>query len=172
MTVINDGQSQGDSDTADEPADDVLPGDEDQLDSDLQDVEDDQDDADDDQGDQQGGRRNREASLRRRAQAAEAERDQLRGQLDAMRADVINEVARAAHTDPRLLAAAGHDAAAFIQEDGTVDRAAVAAACKAAREEFGMGNGVRANLQQGTGGVGTGGKTGLAKTIGDALGRR
>lgn len=118
-----------------------IPGGEPQAEADTP-ADDDGQDHDDDTGQDgddtggTGGRRSREAGLRRRAQAAEAEVDQLRGQLTTLRRQVVEDIAADAGVDPRLLIAAGHDMNAFIGEDGTVDRAAVAAACASAAAQF------------------------------------
>jgi len=117
-----------------------------------------------------GGRRNREAHYRRRAQAAEAERDQLRTQIDALRQDAVNGIATAAGVDPRLLTAAGHQLTDFLTDDGRVDRTTVTEACAKAAAEFGVRPGLRSNPQQGARGVPA--KTnGVAGVINEALGR-
>lgn len=128
----------------------------------------------DDQGDDPGKRRNREAQYRRRAQAAEAERDQLRGQLDALHRQIIGNVARVHGLDDvGLLTYRGHELSSFIADDGTVDIDRILEAtaetikhCNIAPQR----RPVRPNPQQGTHGtLATG--SGLADTINKALGR-
>ena len=124
-----------------------------------------------------GGRRNREAQYRRRAQTAETERDQLRDRLQAVQQQQVDEIARAAGVDPRLLAAAGHELATLVADDGTVNRDAVTAACEAARHEFlptpgriGTGRRPAANGQQGSHGDAVT-RVGVGAAIAKALGR-
>jgi hypothetical protein len=129
-------------------------------------------DATDDDDQDSGHRRNREAHYRRRSQAAEAERDQLRAQLDTLHQDIVNEIAPAGGVDARLLVAAGHELGSFIGEDGRLDRAAVAEACATTAAEFGVTRRSRPlpNPQQGARGVPAAGSA-LAGVINDALGR-
>lgn len=134
----------------------------------------DQDTELDDQDDEPGRRRNREAQYRRRAQAAEAERDQLRGQLDALHRQIVGNVARVHGLDDvGLLEYRGHELSSFIADDGTVDIDRILQAtaetikhCNIAPQR----RPVRPNPQQGAHGtLGTG--SGLANTINKALGR-
>jgi hypothetical protein len=149
-------------------------------------------DADDDQDDdvQPGGRRVlREAGYRRRAQAAEAERDQLRTQLDTLHRQAVADIAKGAGlivTDVAesdlvsevvgLLEKAGHDLASFITDDGTVDRAGVIDATTTTMRRYNIrpgkppGKPPRPNLQQGAYGL-SGKAGGVAGVIQDALGR-
>ncbi|ABM13328.1 hypothetical protein [Mycolicibacterium vanbaalenii] len=149
------------------PASDTPPA----GDADQDDDTDDQ--GDDDQGDQVG-RRNREAQYRRRAQAAEAERDQLRGQLDALHRQIVGNVARAYGLDDvGLLEYRGHELSSFIGDDGTVDTAKIIEAtadtikhCNIAPQR----RPVKPNPQQGAYGTPAGG-SGLKEVLKTALGR-
>lgn len=136
------------------------------------DVVDDQDD-DDQDDDQTGGRRNREAGYRRRAQAAETERDQLRGQLDTLHRQIVGDIATGAGLpEVELLEYAGHELASFITEEGIVDRAKVIEATTATLRRYNIrpGKPPRPNMQQGAYGVAA--KTGgVAGVIQEALGR-
>ena len=169
-TPTNDTAGQGGS-----PGD---PGDTPDVDApDTPDADDDTDDPDDDHDEGTGGRRNREAQYRRRAQTAEAERDQLRDRLQAVQQQQVDEIARAAGVDPRLLAAAGHELATLVADDGTVNRDAVTAACDAARDAFlptpgriGTGRRPSVNGQQGAHGDAVH-RIGVGAAIAKALGR-
>lgn len=131
------------------------------------------DDTDDDQGDQ-GGRRNREAQYRRRAQAAEAERDELRGQLDTLHRQIIGDITSAyGLPEVDLLQTAGHELSSFIGEDGTVNTEKVIDAVRSTITRYGIRPRPRRpapNAQQGQHGT-PGGVTGLGSVINKALGR-
>lgn len=135
----------------------------------------DQDDDADDQGDQgdQGGRRNREAQYRRRAQAAEAERDQLRGQLDTLHRQIVGGIATA-HGLPEvgLLESAGHELSSFIADDGQVKAPELIEAVQATISRYNITpkSRPRPNGQQGSYGTPAGG-SGLKDVLKTALGR-
>jgi hypothetical protein len=86
----------------------------------------------------------------------EAERDQLRDQLDTMRQDTLTQIAtEAGLPDYGLLTAAGHELDSFITEDGTVDRDRVSQACADTMNRFNItpkGRAPRPNHQQPGGG--------------------
>ena len=137
------------------------------------DVRAEQDDVEQEDDAEQGGRRNREAGLRHRAQAAEAERDTLRTQLDTLHRQIVGGIATA-HGLPEvgLLESAGHELASFITDDGAVKIAEVIEATTATMARYNIAAKRRPapNLQQGAYGVpATGG--GLKDTLNKALGR-
>lgn len=129
------------------------------------------DDEDEDAEDQGGRRPNRESNLRRRAQAAEAERDQLRDQLDATRQSIVDDIAQAIRLDPRLLVAGGHEVADFVNEEGHLDRAAVITAFREVARDFGVHRGIAPNAAQGHHLGGLTGRKSVGDTINEALGR-
>jgi hypothetical protein len=136
--------------------------------------QDDEGQGDDERGDEQGGRRNREAQYRHRAQAAEAERDSLRSQLDTLHRQIVGSVA-IAHGLPEvgLLESAGHELASFIAEDGQVRIAEVIEATTATMARYSItpkGRSPKPNMQQGAYGTPSSGG-GLAGTLNKALGR-
>ena len=128
---------------------------------------------DDDEGEQgeQSGRRNREAQYRRRAQAAEAERDSLRTQLDTLHRQMVGGIATA-HGLPEvgLLEYAGHELSSFITESGEVDADKVIEATKATMQRVNTRKTVAPNLQQGARSV-PAASGGLADVLNKALGR-
>ena len=132
------------------------------------------DDGDGDDGDQDGGsRRNREAQYRRRAQAAEAERDQLRTQLDTLHRQIVSDIATAAGLpEVALLESAGHELAAFVTDEGTVDRAKVTEATAETMRRYNIRKRgtLTSNPQQGAHGVHAK-SGGVAGVINEALGR-
>lgn len=100
----------------------------------------DQDDAHDagDQDDDAGDGSGREAAkYRRRLRAAEAERDALKGTVEAMQRAEVERLATADGLKPAALWA-GAELAGLLGDDGTVDGAKVAAAIGAAREQLGI----------------------------------
>jgi hypothetical protein len=101
-----------------------------------------------------GGHGNREVKLRKRAQAAEADRDELRDILARTRQAIVDKALSDAQLDPRLLAAAGHDVDSLIGDDGLIDPAALHDTIAAVAEEFRLPkppNPLRPNPQQGIG---------------------
>lgn len=152
------------------PEDDTS-ADHDQVDDDL--VDDGQDDHGDQDGDQGGGgRRNREAGLRRRAQAAEAERDQLRAQLDTLHRQIVTDIATGAGLpEVELLESAGHELASFITEEGEVDKVKVIEATTETMRRYSIQRGgLTPNAQQGMYHAPVG-SIGVAGVIKEALGR-
>ncbi|GAA1683548.1 hypothetical protein MMUR_22190 [Mycolicibacterium murale] len=82
---------------------------------------------------------------RRRAQAAEAERDELRSQLDvltsqltAIRQAEVDNIARAEGLRNPALLSAEHPLESLITDEGTVDREAVTAAVHAFMDDNGI----------------------------------
>lgn len=135
------------------------------------------DDGQDNDADGQGehdGRPNREARFRRERNEARQERDQLRGQLDALHRQIIGDIT-AAYGLPEvdLLQAAGHEPSSFIGEDGTVNNEKVIDAVRSTIARYGIRPRPRRpapNAQQGAHGSSAGG-TGLGSVINKALGR-
>lgn len=74
--------------------------------------------------------------LRRRAQTAEAERDQLRAQLDAARRHIVEDTCGLSR--PAALWAAGVDPNTLFDNDGRLDRAALTAAVDGAVNTLGV----------------------------------
>lgn len=177
---MSDGPGQADSTGGWEAADDTELDDTDQDDTDQDDTTEDYNEVDpdaevdgDQDADEQDGRRpNKEANLRRRAQAAEAERDQLRDQLDATRQSIVEDIARSMRLDARLLAAGGHEVAEFLDDDGHLDRGAVVEALRGVAQEFGVHRGIAPNPLSGHRGISGRGSGGVGDTIAKALGRQ
>lgn len=92
-------------------------------------------DQDDDDGAGKGGRE--AAKYRRRLREAEAQRDQLAGQVEAMQRAEVERLATADGLKPAALWA-GAELAGLLADDGTVDGAKVSAAIEAAREQLGI----------------------------------
>ena len=92
-------------------------------------------DEDQDAGDGKGGRE--AAKYRRRLREAEAQRDQLAGQVEAMQRAEVERLAEADGLKPAALWA-GAELAGLLADDGTVDGARVSAAIEAAREQLGI----------------------------------
>lgn len=78
------------------------------------------------------------AKLRKRAQAAEAERDQLRDQLEALQRQQVDQQVTAAGIKSAAVWAAGTELAELLAEDGTIDAEAVTAAIERAHAELGV----------------------------------
>lgn len=78
------------------------------------------------------------AKLRKRAQAAEAERDQLRDQLEALQRQQVDAQVTAAGIKPTAVWATGVELAELLTDDGTVDAEQVTAAIERARDELGV----------------------------------
>lgn len=78
------------------------------------------------------------AKLRKRAQAAEAERDALREQVQALQRQQIDAQVTAAGIKPTAVWATGVELAELTADDGTVDAEAVTAAIERARDELGV----------------------------------
>jgi hypothetical protein len=141
------GQTDQDPDVTD--ADASAEHQDDQQDRDDDDHHDDEHQDDDQNG---SGRRNREAGYRRRAQAAEAERDQIRAQLDGLHRQTVAGIAtRVGGMDLadvaegelvavviKLLETAGHEMASFITPEGAVDGARVIEATKTTMRRYNM----------------------------------
>jgi hypothetical protein len=90
---------------------------------------------DDDTGDGSG----REAAkYRRRLREAEAERDQLAEQIEAMRRAEVERLATADSLRPAALWASGVELSDLVAEDGTVDESKVSEAIAGAREQLGI----------------------------------
>lgn len=89
--------------------------------------------------------------MRKRAQAAEAERDDLRSQVQALQRQVIEQVSRLYR--PAALWATGADPAALFNTDGTLDRAALAAAEDTAIQQLGVSRAPRPDPSQGPSGA-------------------
>jgi hypothetical protein len=122
----------------------------------LPDSEPDTDDDHDDNGDDQdGGKDGNKEAAKWRVKFREAERriSELEQQIAAMHQDVVNEIAaEAGLPDVGLLAAAGYQLDGFIADDGAVDRAKVADACRDTMSRYRIapkGRVPQPNLQQG-----------------------
>jgi hypothetical protein len=172
---MSDGPGQADSTGGWEAADETEVDETDQGDAteDHNEVDPDAEVDDDQDADEQDGRRpTKEANLRRRAQAAEAERDQLRDQLDATRQSIVEDIASSMRLDARLLAAGGHEVAEFLDDDGHLDRGAVVEALREVAREFGVQRGIAPNPLHGHQGIAGRGRGGVGDTIAKALGRQ
>ncbi|MGA5540788.1 hypothetical protein ACPCIR_02965 [Mycobacterium sp. NPDC051198] len=126
-----------------------------------------------DEQDDGGGRRNREAAYRRRAQAAEAERDTLRSQLDALHRQMVGGIAKA-HGLPEveLLESAGHELSSFVTDDGEVSAAKVIEATTATMARYSIKpqpHPPLPNRQQGSYGMPA--QAGVKAAVNKALGR-
>ncbi|KHO21820.1 hypothetical protein [Mycolicibacterium setense] len=115
---------------------------------------------DSDQGDDAARKARREAAgLRKRLRETEterdelcAERDEIRAQRDAAREEIVAMIATTSGLpDLGLLAAAGHDAASFITDEGRVDRVKVTDACRDAMKRYRIGRPPAPNPQQASG---------------------
>lgn len=85
------------------------------------------------------GKPGREAAkYRRQLREAEAERDELRTQLEALRRAEVDRLVTDAKVKPAAVWAAGTDLASLLAADGTVDPAKVAEAVTATREALGI----------------------------------
>lgn len=93
-----------------------------------------------DEGDEPGSGNREAAKYRRRLRDVEAERDSLRGQVEALQRAKVEEIARAkGHlSSPAGLWASGTDLASLVAEDGTVNERSVLAACETAAESLGL----------------------------------
>lgn len=88
---------------------------------------------------QDGSKAAREAAkYRRQLRETQAERDQLREQIDAMRRAEVERLAGAVLRKPSGLWAAGVQVADLLAEDGTVDPGKVEAAAKQAADSLGL----------------------------------
>ena len=82
---------------------------------------------------------NKEAArYRRQLREAEAERDQLRTQLDAVRRAEVDRLIAAQGVQPAAVWAHGATLEALLRDDGTVDPQRVDAAVTATRDAFGI----------------------------------
>lgn len=88
----------------------------------------------------------REARYRRQLRDTEAERDQLAQQLEALRRDSAEAIARRTIAEPAGLWAAGVTVEALLAEDGTVDADKVTAAAEDARTRLGLAAAPRRGL--------------------------
>lgn len=85
------------------------------------------------------GKPGREAAkYRRQLREAEAERDELRTQLEALRRAEVDRLVTDAKVKPAAVWAVGTELGNLLAEDGTVDPAKVSAAVAAAREALGI----------------------------------
>jgi hypothetical protein len=80
----------------------------------------------------------REARYRRQLREAEAERDQLAAQLDALRRAEVERIAADHLTKPQALWTAGAELNDLLDDSGLVDAERVRAAATQAREELGL----------------------------------
>ena len=115
-------------------------------------------------GAEAGESSNREAArYRTRLRDAEAERDTLRGQVDAMQRAEAERLAADHLTKPDALWKAGVNLSNVLAEDGTVDPAKVQAAAEGAVAELGLetprSHLLRSNVVRGEGGNPGGGHT-------------
>ena len=117
-------------DTDAEPATDPVP---DPVDGDV-----DGDDGTEDTGDDKGKPGREAARYRTRLRAAEAERDNLTTQLDAVRRAEVERVAQTAGLNARAFWAGGADLAELITADGTVDTEKVKLAAQVAATALGL----------------------------------
>lgn len=78
------------------------------------------------------------AKYRRQLREAEAERDELRTQLGALRRAEVDRLVTDAKLKPAAVWAAGTELGNLLAADGTVDPAKVAAAVAATRETLGI----------------------------------
>ena len=99
-------------------------------------------DADDSDADSHPGRR--EARYRTQLRQAEAERDDLRAQVQNLQRAQVDAVIETHGVRPKAVWAAGVELASLLGSDGLPDRAAVKAAVTATRSEFGIGTGSKA----------------------------
>lgn len=94
-------------------------------------------DDDQQQGDDNGLSR-RDRRYREQLRAAEAERDTLRQNLEAMRRGEVERLAAQHLTKPAALWTVGVELESLLGEDGTVDPELVLAAAQNARQELGL----------------------------------
>ena len=101
----------------------------------LADADDDDEFADDDFRDMHAARkiRNENRNLRSRAKDAEGERDNLRGQVDALRRGEIERLLATELADPRDLLDRTPDITSLLDDNGYVDPARVSTAVAADR---------------------------------------
>ena len=78
------------------------------------------------------------ARYRRQLRDAEAERDELRGQVEALRRAQAEKLAQAQGLTAAALWSSGVSLDDLTAEDGTIDPASVTVAVKTARETFGI----------------------------------
>lgn len=83
------------------------------------------------------------AKYRRQLRETQAERDQLREQIDAMRRAEVERLAGAVLRKPAGLWASGVQVTDLLAEDGMVDRDKVVAAAKQAAESLGLARPMR-----------------------------
>ncbi|WP_425003869.1 hypothetical protein [Mycolicibacterium sp. S3B2] len=91
-----------------------------------------QDDAD------ESGDAEKPKGTRAKINALEGERDALRARLDAAHAQLFDSAVEAMGLQPALMRAAGVAVADHVQDDGTVDAAALNTAIDAKRAELGL----------------------------------
>lgn len=85
------------------------------------------------------GKAGREAAkYRRQLREAQAERDELRTQLEALRRAEVDRLVTDAKLKPAAVWAAGTELGNLLAENGTVDATKVAAAVAATRETLGI----------------------------------
>lgn len=85
------------------------------------------------------GKPGREAArYRRQLREAEAERDELRGQVETLRRAQAEKLAQAQGLTAAALWSSGVSLEDLTAEDGTIDPASVTVAVKTAREAFGI----------------------------------
>lgn len=93
---------------------------------------------------------NREAAKwRRRLRETEAERDQLRGQVQALQRAEAERIAGETVRAPAALWAAGVDVADLLDDTGAIDPAKVRDAVQAAAEQLGLARSPRPDPTQG-----------------------
>jgi hypothetical protein len=78
------------------------------------------------------------ARYRRQLRETEAERDSLRGRVEALQRAEVERLAQQHITKGEALWTAGADLTALLREDGTVDPAKVAAAAQTAADTLGL----------------------------------
>lgn len=101
------------------------------------------------------GKPGREAAkYRRQLREAEAERDELRTQLEALRRAEVDRLVTEAKLKPAAVWAAGTELGNLLAQDGTVDPAKVGAAVAATREALGISPVPAAPSAHGQGNVG------------------
>ncbi len=117
------------------------------------DPDDEQADDADDQGDPLAKARRSAAKYRTALRTTEAERDQLRADLDHQRTAVITWCAAQANIDPALLTAAEMNTDELLDEAGAIDPAKVAEFITATKQRFNVATGFTPNRGQGASGT-------------------
>lgn len=93
---------------------------------------------DEQQPDDDAGLSRRDRRYREQLRAAEAERDTLRGTVEAMQRREVERLAADHLTKPAALWTAGVELSSLLGEDGTVDPDLVLAAAQDARQQLGL----------------------------------